>query len=112
MGGFSYPFYMIFSFLCGYTLWIICYRLFGKNYLSYLALAVIAYGLKAVFNILEASLFAQSFNLIETFSKAIVPEFLSSMVFCTLPYLAFSALSHLMNKNSKSRKDGMKNERF
>lgn len=112
MGGFSYPFYMIFSFLCGYTLWIVSDRLFGKNYLSYLALALIAYGLKALFNILEISLFAQSFNLIETFSKVVLPEFISSMAFCTVSYIIYSAISRLMNKNSKSRKDGLKNERF
>ena len=38
MGGFVYPFYIMFSFLCGYVLWIISDRFLGKNYISYLVL--------------------------------------------------------------------------
>ena len=106
MGGFVYPFYMMFSFLCGYTLWGVSDRFLGKNYISYLALALLAFSLKAIFNIVEASLFAYTINLINMFSKAILPEFLSSMIFCSLSYLAFGAIARLFN--SKSRKDGVK----
>lgn len=107
MGGFSYPFYMIFSFLCGYTLWGVSDRFLGKNYVSYLALAILTYGLKALFNVLEISFFAPSFNLLDTFSKALLPEFISSMALCTFSYTVFSALARLVNKNSKSRKDSI-----
>ena len=104
MGGFVYPFYIMFSFLCGYVLWIISDRFLGKNYLSYLALAPFAFGLKALFSIIEASLFAYTINVLNMFSKAIIPEFLSSMVFCTVSYLIFVAISRLIN--SKSNKKG------
>ena len=104
MGGFVYPFYMMFSFLCGYVLWIISDRFLGKNYVSYLALAVLAFGLKALFNVIEASLFAYTINILNMFTKAIIPEFISSMTFCTVSYLIFNALSRLLN--SKSNKKG------
>ncbi len=104
MGGFVYPFYMMFSFLCGYVLWIISDRFLGKNYMSYLALAVLAFGLKALFNVIEASLFAYTINILNMFTRAIIPEFISSMVFCTVSYLIFTALSRVLN--SKSNKKG------
>lgn len=104
MGGFVYPFYMMFSFLCGYVLWIISDRFLGKNYVSYLALAVLAFGLKALFNVIEASLFAYTINILNMFTKAIIPEFISSMTFCTVSYLIFNSLSRLLN--SKSNKKG------
>lgn len=106
VGGFVYPFYMMFSFLCGYTLWGVSDRFLGKNYISYIALALLAFALKAVFNIVEASLFAYTINMLNMFSKAILPEFISSMIFCSLSYLIFSPIARLFN--SKSRKEGVK----
>ena len=103
MGGFVYPFYMMFSFLCGYVLWIISDRFLGKNYVSYLALAILTFGLKALFNVIEASLFAYTINLLNMFARAIIPEFISSMVFCTVSYLIFSALTRLLNSNSDKK---------
>ncbi len=105
MGGFVYPFYMMFSFLCGYTLWFVSDRFLGKNYVSYLALAILTFALKAIFNIVETSLFAYTVNILNMFSRAILPEFISSMAFCTLPYLIFSAVARLLNTKSR-RKDG------
>ena len=101
LGGFVYPFYLMFSFLCGYTLWGVSDRFLGKNYISYLALAILTFALKAVFNLIETSLFAYSFNLLNMISRAIVPEFISSMVFCSLSYLIFSAIAKLLNLKSK-----------
>ncbi len=103
MGGFVYPFYMIFSFLCGYTLWFVSDRFLGKNYISYLALALLTFTLKALFNIIEASLFAYTVSFLNMFSKAILPEFLSSMVFCTLSYAIFSLIAGLLNSKSKKK---------
>lgn len=104
MGGFVYPFYIMFSFLCGYTLWFVSDRFLGKNYVSYLTLSLLAFGLKAIFNVAEASFFAYTINLINMVSRAIVPEFISSMAFCSVSYLIFSALSRITN--SKSNKKG------
>lgn len=109
MGGFVYPFYMMFSFLCGYTLWGVSDRFLGKNYVSYLTLAILTFALKSLFNIIEASLFAYTINVLNMFSKAILPEFVSSMVFCSVSYLIFNTVAKLLN--SKSRKVGQKNER-
>ena len=103
MGGFVYPFYMMFSFLCGYTLWGVSDRFLGKNYVSYLALALLTYGLKALFNIIEASLFAYTINLLNLISRAILPEFISSMVFCSLSYLVFSMIARPLNSKSKRK---------
>lgn len=106
MGGFVYPFYMMFSFLCGYTLWFVSDRFLGKNYISYLALALLTYGLKSLFSLIEASFFAYTINILNMFSKAIVPEFISSMAFCTISYLIFSLIANPLN--SKSRKNKVK----
>ena len=103
MGGFVYPFYMMFAFLCGYTLWGVSDRFLGKNYISYLALAILTFSLKALFNIIEASLFANTINVLNTISKAIWPEFVSSMAFCSLSYVIFTTIARLLN--SKTRKD-------
>ena len=101
MGGFVYPFYIVFSFLCGYTLWFVSDRFLGKNYASYLALALLTFLLKAIFNIVESSLFAYTVNLLNMFSKAILPEFISSMAFCSLSYVLFTAIARLLNSKSK-----------
>ena len=106
MGGFVYPFYMMFAFLCGYTLWGVSDRFLGKNYISYLVLAILTFSLKALFNVIETSLFSYTINVLNMFSKAILPEFISSMTFCTLSYLIFNTLARSVN--SKSRKDGLK----
>ena len=106
MGGFVYPFYMMFSFLCGYTLWFVSDRFLGKNYVSYLALALLTFLLKAIFNIIESSLFAYTINMLNMFSRAILPEFISSMIFCSFSYVIFSLVAKLLN--SKSRKEGLK----
>lgn len=108
MGGFVYPFYMMFSFLCGYTLWFVSDRFLGKNYISYLALAILTFTLKAIFNIIEASLFAYTINILNMFSKAILPEFISSMVFCSLSYLIFSLLARLLNSKSRRKEKNKK----
>ena len=107
MGGFVYPFYMMFSFLCGYTLWFVSDRFLGKNYISYLALALLTFSLKAMFSIVETSLFAYTVNVLNMFSRAILPEFVSSIAFCSLSYLIFSGLARLLNYKSR-RKDGHK----
>ena len=106
MGGFVYPFYIMFSFLCGYTLWFVSDRFLGKNYISYLVLAMLTFLLKALFNIIESSLFAYTINMINMFSKAILPEFISSMLFCSFSYVIFALIAKLLN--SKSRKEGLK----
>ena len=103
MGGFVYPFYMMFSFLCGYTLWGVSDRFLGKNYVSYLTLALLTFGLKALFNVIEASLFAYTINLLHMFSRVILPEFVSSMVFCSISYVIFSAIARLINSKSNGK---------
>lgn len=103
MGGFVYPFYMMFSFLCGYTLWFVSDRFLGKNYISYLTLALLTYSLKALFNVIEASLFAYTINVLNMFSKAIIPEYISSMAFCSISYLIFSLISRLVNSKNKRK---------
>ncbi len=103
LGGVEYPVYIIFSFLCGYILWIVAERSFGKNYPSYLALAALGFGLKALFNVAYSSMFSNNFAILGTILGIVIPEFISSMIFCSLPYLIFSFLFKLLNK--KSRKE-------
>lgn len=101
LGGFLYPVYIIFSFLCGYVFWNISERAFSKNYPSFLALAVFAFGAKGLWNILEISLSAVSFNLIGTVIYIIIPEFISSMLFCSISYLVFRNISKLFKGTTR-----------
>ena len=103
LGGIKYPLYIIFSFLCGYVFWSISEKALSKNYPSFIALAAFIYGVKAIWNIAETSLFAQSFSLFGTLASIVIPEYLSSMVFCSLSYLIFKTISDIFNK--KSRKE-------
>lgn len=105
LGGFSYPIYMVFSFLCGYILWGVSERTFSKNYPSFLALAAITYAAKALFNIFETALSSYRFSFLNTVGSIAFPEFVSSMLFCSLSYLIFRGLSHVFNKKSKHRKE-------
>lgn len=106
LGSTALPLYIAFSFVCGYVLWGISEKILSKNYPSFLALALLTYGAKALWNVIETSLFAQSFNLIGTVIHTVIPEFISSMVFCSLSYLIFKSISKLFNK--KSRKEYIK----
>ena len=107
LGGFSYPIYILFSFLCGYILWSIAERALGKNYVSFLILSLIAYGLKCLYNLFEISLNANSFNIVDAFLYIILPEFISSVAFCSVAYLITSAFTLIFSKKSKPRKDGI-----
>ena len=104
LGGFSYPLYLIFSFLCGYILWSLSEHTFGKNYLSFLALAAITYGAKVMFNIFEPSLTSSSFNLWVVLFDSVIPEYFSSLIFCSISYLIFAFSTRIMNKKRKSRR--------
>ena len=105
LGGDRYYLYLAFSFLCGYVLWIVAEHFFGKNYPAFLALATIAFGIKGAYNFLYSAMVGSSFTFFRTFGAIILPEFASSMVFCSLSYLIFSILSNLVNKNKKVIKE-------
>lgn len=105
LGGFSYPLYIFFSFACGYVFHTISEHAFGKNYLSYLALACFAFGVKGLYNVVDVSLSAHSFNVFNTIVKVVIPEFISSMIFCSISYFVFLGLTRIFNKKSKTRKD-------
>jgi hypothetical protein len=80
----------------------------GKNYPSFLALSLIGFAAKGVYNLLEISISASSFNLIKSISKIVFPEFVASMLFCSVSYVIIYACTRLFNKKSKSRKEGIK----
>ena len=104
LGGAVYPIYILFAFLCGYVLPSVSERVLGKNYLSFLSLALLTYGAKAFYNLIELSLNANSFNIFSAFINVVVPEFLSSMLFCSISYVIFRNLCKIFNKKSKSRR--------
>lgn len=104
LGGFSHPIYIVFSFFCAYVFWILSQNVLGKNYLSFLVLSALIYGAKAIFNIVDALLFSSTFNLFAVIGKIVIPEFISSMIFCTISYLIFMILTKIFNR--KSRKEG------
>ena len=111
LGGFSYPLYLIFAFFCGYVFWGISEHAFGKNYPSFIAFCALAFGIKAIYNMVEISLSAQSFSIIGVFASLLLPEFISSMLFCSVSYIILIWLIRILNKKSMSRKERKKNER-
>ena len=110
LGAAEHPVYIIFSFLCGYILWIIAERSFGRGFKSYLALSALTFCIKGLFNLAYLSLFSSSFPLIRILMSIALPEIISSMVFCAVPYVIFSTLHKLINKKSSKRKEPRKNE--
>ncbi len=104
LGGFSYPIYILFSFLCGYILPSVSSRVLGRGYISYLALAVITFAFKVIYNLLEAFITSYSASPIHILIGFAVPEFISSLLFCSLSYLAMLGLSHVFSK-SKRKED-------
>lgn len=101
LGTSSLPIYILFSFLCGYFFHSISNHLFGKNFFSFLALALLIYGAKALFNMIEISFLAQTFNLANAIVSVIIPEFISSMAFCSISYFVFSGLIKIFSKKHK-----------
>ena len=104
LGGAMYPIYILFSFMCGYVFWNVSERVFGKNYVSFISLALLTYGAKALYNLVELSLTAHSFNVLSAVVNVALPEFLSSMLFCSISYGIFRNLCKIFNKKSKSRR--------
>lgn len=101
LGGAEYPLYIIFSFLIGYVMWIVAERSFGRGYRSFLALCAIAFLAKSGFNLAYSSLFSSRFALFRDIVNIVLPEFISSMLFCSISYVIFAPLSALINKRSK-----------
>ena len=104
LGGGS-PLYIIFTFLCGYVFWNISNKAFSKNLPSFLALGAIAYALKIGFNIITLYFAANSFDPVSAMAKIIIPEFISSLLFCSISYLIFYPLTRIFNKKSSKRKE-------
>lgn len=105
IGSISSPLYILFAFLCGYILGIISSITLSKNYPSFLVLASFAYLAKGIFNVIDVSLCAQSFDLISALSDVAVPELFCSLIFCSPIYFAFYALTLIFNRNHTNRKD-------
>lgn len=108
--GATSPLYILFSFAAGYIFGIISSLSLSKNLPSFIALVSAAYLAKAIFNVIDVSLFSDGFNLITTLTRAILPELLCSLVFCVPVYLVFLPLIRIFNKNRSSRKDRLTNE--
>lgn len=106
----EYPIYILFSFLCGYILWIVAEHSLGKNYFSFLALSALAFLAKVFFNIAYSSLFSANFAFVRTLTSIVFPEFISSMIFCSISFALFSLINLLINKKSQKRKESRKNE--
>lgn len=101
LGGFSYPLYILFSFFCACALSYICKRFPKRNYLAFLALSLLAYCAKAVFNLAELMIFSHASGLFHTLIYAVAPEFISSLIFCSISYLVMSRTIRALNKNAK-----------
>lgn len=108
-GGAEYPVYILFSFMCGYVMWIFANRAFGKSYTSFLAISSVLFLAKAVFNVFYSTLFGGSFAILRTLSSIVLPELVSSMVFCSVSYIIFNTLYKIINRKSR-RKESFKNE--
>lgn len=108
--GSASPIYILFSFAAGYIFGIISSASLSKNLPSFIALIAAAYAAKAIFNVIDVSLFSDGFNLFTILARAVVPELLCSLVFCVPVYFIFLPLIRLFNKKS-SRKDRLINER-
>jgi rod shape-determining protein MreD len=109
-GGSEYPIYILFSFVCGYVMWIFAGRAFGKSYASFLAVCATLFAAKALFNMFYSTLFSSTFSFIRTLSSIVLPEFVSSMIFCSVSYIIFNTLNKIMNRKSRRRKELTKNE--
>ena len=105
IGGVSSPLYMLFAFLCGYVFGIISDHALAKNFPSFFALSVFIFLAKGIFNVIDVSLFARSFNLFGTISSVVVPELFCSLLLCSPIYFIFRALARIFNKGHRERKD-------
>lgn len=101
LGGAQSPLYMIFSFLCAYIFFFMAERSKKQTIRSYFTLCALIFAVKAVFNIVETSIFSSSFVLIRIFVSAVLPEYISSMAFCLLSYFLFGLIAALINKKSQ-----------
>lgn len=101
LGGMNTYIYIILSFACGYTVAILSGRVLSKNYPSFLAYAGSAFAAKAIFNLIESALRAESFQLLSTLSHAVIPEFFCSILFCTPVYFAFLGICSYFHRKSK-----------
>ncbi len=111
LGGFSYPLYIAFSFLCGYFLPPLSSRVLGRGYLSYLALAVITFAAKGAYNMLETLISSYSADLLHIFFGFALPEYLSSLALCSLSYLAVRWLGRVFSKAKASNGTNRKEDR-
>ena len=108
-GGAEYPVYILFSFVCGYVMWIFANRSFGKKYTSFLAICAVLFLAKAVFNVFYSTLFGGSFAILRVLSSIVLPELASSVALCSISYIIFNTLHRIINKKFR-RKESFKNE--
>lgn len=100
LGGGQSPLYIIFSFFCAYLFYFVAEHSPSRKFVSYLTLCALMFAAKAVFNIIETSLFSSSFVVIRIFGTVVLPEYVSSMAFCSVSYLLFSIIAGLIHKKS------------
>lgn len=98
LGGTSLPLYILFSFICAYALHIATESGLPRKHSSFLAVTLLSFGAKALFNVAELSLTAQSFNVFSAFWNTVLPEFVSSILFSPIPYIIFFGLTRIFNK--------------
>lgn len=98
LGGTSLPLYVVFSFLCAYTLYIATDNGLPRKHSSYFAATLLSFGAKALFNVAELSLTAQSFSIFSAFWSIILPEFICSMLFSPISYIIFFGLTRIFYK--------------
>ena len=101
LGGFSVPFYIIFSFLSAYALYIVAENGTSKRHISFVLLAILAFGAKAIFNLADVSFSAESFSIIKATTNIMIPEFISSIIFSPIAYLMLFCTTRIFNKTSK-----------
>ncbi|MBR3845779.1 MAG: hypothetical protein IKM40_04315 [Clostridia bacterium] len=106
LGTTTLPFYLIFSFLCACVLPVVSRLLFGKNYPSFLALSVITFSFKAAYN-LALIFIGGGYGLFASLGSAVIPEFISSLVFTSVSYIIFAPTARAINKRSTSRKENL-----
>lgn len=109
LGG-SSPAYIIFSFICACLMSYVCSRFPKKNYPAFLALCALAYCFKAAFNVADATLGSNALGILGALRYAALPELASSMLLCSVSYLAMKPLIARLNNKQKIKKGSHKNE--
>ncbi len=98
IGGVGLSILPLFYMICGAVCGLLCRRAFSRGPLTYALFAFAAYAARAMVTLIYMSFFWGRFNLLDAFSRILIPEYFSGVIFSFLPFVIIRLLAKIFHR--------------